>query len=103
MTDFFRKKSREKLYRQWIENEGLSPEDLPPDMKNDTQDSDTDGEIAAHQPLRQNLPADHSGVPSFDRLLASPSFRLVLGMAVTIVSLLVILAILLTMLVMRGC
>ena len=38
MTNFFRQLSRKKLYRQWVEQEGLSPEDLPEDLKKDERD-----------------------------------------------------------------
>ena len=34
-TNFFQKRNRERLYRQWMEHEGISLEDVPPDVLQD--------------------------------------------------------------------
>jgi uncharacterized membrane protein len=97
MTNFFRKRGREKLYKQWVEKEGLSPEDLPADLTKDTKNSKETNEISPHQEYRPR-----TGLQT-DRLSSSISVRFILVMAMIIVVLLVALSVVSTVLIMRGC
>ena len=100
MTNFFRRLSREKLYKQWVENEGLSPEDLPEDLKKGAGDSmETD-----ENSIGKESPRSLFGLKTGQRvegMFTFVSFRLILIMAIIIMVLLVALAVVLTVLVMR--
>ncbi|MDP3879575.1 MAG: hypothetical protein Q8Q07_04610 [Dehalococcoidales bacterium] len=97
MTSFFRKLGREKLYKQWIEQEGLSPEDLPEDLKKDERDSgdDPDYEISPGRGYRSRIGGQS------DIILNPATIRFMLVMALIIVVLLVALSVLITVLIMR--
>jgi hypothetical protein len=102
MTNFFRKLSREKLYKQWVDNAGLSPDDLPPEMKKDTGElvEDDDTMAGASSPRREFRPG--MGL-SFDSLLTSRNLRFIGILALIIVILLVVLSVITTVLIMRSC
>ena len=102
MTNFFRKLSREKLYKQWVEKEGLSPEDLPADLKKDGRDSieTNDNSVYEVSHSREFRPKIGQQIGS---IFTSTSTRFLLIMALIIVVLLVALLVLLTILIMRGC
>jgi hypothetical protein len=102
MANFFRKLSREKLYKQWIENAGLSPEDLPADLKKDVADSAESGVGSAGgiSPRGEFRPGIGQQI---DSLLNSRSIRFIGILALIIVILLVVLAVLSTVLIMRSC
>jgi hypothetical protein len=101
MTNFFRKLSREKLYKQWVNSAGLSPEDLPPDMKKDTGDSMENGDSASLSGPRSELRPGR-GLP-IDSLLTSRSIRFIGILALIIIILLVALSVISTVLIMRSC
>jgi hypothetical protein len=102
MINFFRKRGREKLYKQWVEKEGLSPEDLPADVKKDVRDSPVTGENSVNEgrPHREYRPK--TGL-QIDSLFPSGSVRFLLVMALIIIILLVALSVVSTVLIMRGC
>lgn len=102
MTNFFRKRSREKLYKQWVEKEGLSPEDLPADLKKNAGDFMETDENAFNEASPRGEFRPKMG-QQIDSVFASPSVRLVLIMAFIIIILLVALSVVSTVLVMRGC
>ena len=102
MTNFFRKLSREKLYKQWVDKAGLSPEDLPPDMKKEAEDSVEDDDIPAGVSGRRREFRSGMG-QSFDSLLTSGSMRFIGILALIIVILLVALSVISTVLIMRSC
>jgi hypothetical protein len=100
MTNFFRKLSRERLYKQWVKQEGLSPEDLPEDLKKGKKDfinndDDSDYEIS---PDRDYFPK--MGRQS-DITFNSATIRFILIMALIIIVLLVALSVLITILIIR--
>ena len=102
MANFFRKRSREKLYKQWVEKEGLSPEDLPADLKKDRQRSAEINENSDNEtsPLGEYRPKMGLQIES---IFSSISIRLVLVMALISDILLVALSVVSTVLIMRGC
>lgn len=101
MTNFFRKLSREKLYKQWVDNAGLSPEDLPPDMQKDTGDSAENADTGSISgPRREFRPG--RGL-TIDSLLTTGSLRFIGILALIIVILLVALSVISTVLIMRSC
>ncbi len=102
MANFFRKRSREKLYKQWVEKEGLSPGDLPADLKKDTGRST---EIDENSVNETSSPSEYRPKKSLqiESIFSSVSVRLVLVMALIIVILLIALSIVSTVLIMRGC
>jgi hypothetical protein len=100
MAGFFKKFGREKLYKQWVDKEGLSPDDLPPDLKKDTGDStevddDLDDGVVTRREFRPRTGRQA------DNISASISMRFVFIMALVIVVLLVIVSVLATVLIMR--
>jgi hypothetical protein len=100
MAGFFRKLSREKLYRQWVDKEGLSPDDLPEDLKKTKGDSaeiedDSAGEIS---PPREYGPRIRRQV---DDLSMAINTRFIIIMALIIAVLLVAVSVLATVLIMR--
>jgi hypothetical protein len=99
MTNFFRKLNRERLYKQWVENAGLPPEDLPPDLKKETG-YPAESESAGMAPRREFRAV---GSQTIDTLLNSRNMRFIGIMALIIVVLLIVLAVLATVLVMRSC
>jgi hypothetical protein len=102
MTNFFRKLSRDKLYKQWVDKAGLSPEDLPPDLKKDTGDSaEKDANLAAEiSPRREFRPRMAQPI---DNLLNSGNIRFIGILALIIAILLIVLSVLSTVLIMRSC
>jgi hypothetical protein len=102
MTDFFKKKAREKLYKQWVEKEGLSPEDLPADIKKDERNIKEAGDKADNETRFQGKSGQNTG-QQLERLFTATSLRFIFIMAIIIVALLVALSVLSTILVMRGC
>jgi hypothetical protein len=99
MTNFFRKLKRERLYKQWVENAGLPPEDLPPDLKKDAGYSA--GSEATGITPRREFRARMS--QPIDTLLNSRNLRFIGIMALIIVILLIALSVLATVLIMRSC
>jgi hypothetical protein len=102
MANFFQKRSREKLYKQWVEKEGLSPEDLPADLKKDARhsteaDEKLSNKISPHREYRPDMGLQVNSI------FSSISVRFILAMAVVIIILLVALAVVSTVLIMRGC
>jgi hypothetical protein len=100
MAGFFRKFGREKLYKQWVDKEGLSPDDLPPDLKKDIGDSvevdnDLDDGVVPRREFRPGMGRQA------DNISSSISMRFVFIMALVIVVLLVIVSVLATVLIMR--
>ena len=102
MTNFFQKLSRENLYKQWVKKEGLSPEDLPADLKKDKRGSiaTNDNSVYEVSHSREFHPKIGQQISS---IFSSASTRFLLIMALVIVVLLVALSVLLTILIMRGC
>ena len=102
MTNFFQKRSREKLYKQWVEKEGLSPDNLPADLKKSSRDATgtDDDSVNAASPRREFRPRVGQQI---DNLFSSISLRFILVMALIIVVLLVALSVVSTVLIMRGC
>ncbi|MFC1981696.1 hypothetical protein ACFLVN_05615 [Chloroflexota bacterium] len=102
MTNFFRKLSREKLYKQWVEREGLSSEDLPADLKKDERGSIEHNNNSVYEvsPGRKFRPKIGQQIES---IFTSTGIRFLFIMAIIIVVLLVALSVLLTILIMRGC
>ena len=101
MTNLFRKLRRGKLYKQWVEKEGLSPEDLPADLKKDERDSiGTNNSVYEVSPSREFRPKMGQQI---DSIFASTSIRFILIMALIIAVLLVALSVLLTILIMQAC
>jgi hypothetical protein len=90
------------LYKQWVNNAGLSPDDLPPEMKKETEElaegDDTMADVSGH---RRELRSG-TGLP-FDNLLTSRSMRFIGIMALIIIVLLVALSVITTVLIMRSC
>ena len=102
MTNFFRKLSREKLYKQWVKKEGLSPEDLPADLKKDERDTIERNNDSAYQPVSGERYQPKVG-QQIDSIFSSIGIRFILIMALIIVVLLVAFSVLLTVFIMRGC
>lgn len=102
MANFFRKRSREKLYKQWVEKEGLSPEDIPEDLKRDRQLSTEIDENSVNDTSSPGEYRPRIGL-QIESIFTSLSARLVLVMALIIVILLVALSVISTVLIMRGC
>ena len=102
MTNFFRKLSREKLYKQWVEKEGLSPDDLPADRKKDERDSIETNNNSVYEvsPGREFRPKMGQQI---DSIFTSTSIPFILIIALIIIVLLVAVSVLLTILIMRGC
>ena len=101
MTNFFKKHGRDKLYRQWVEKAGLSPEDLPPDMKKDTGETtefedDSGEDVFPHRGLQ-------GGTGRSNGIITIVSGRLIIIMGLIIVVLLVLVSVLSTVLALRGC
>ena len=99
---FLRNWQRGRLYKQWVDKEGLSPEDLPADLKKDKRDSVETNDNSNYEisPAGEFRPRMGQQV---DSLFTSTNVRFILIMALIIVVLLVTLSVLLTILVMRGC
>jgi uncharacterized membrane protein len=102
MTDFFQKRAREKLYKQWVEKEGLSPEDLPADLKKDERNIKEAGGKAENEAWSQGKSGQNTG-QQLDRMFTSTSLRFIFVLAIIIAILLVALSVLSTILIMRGC
>jgi|GEM_PF-2935810 len=100
MAGFFRKLGREKLYKQWVDKEGLSPEDLPEDLKKGTRASEEieDDTIDEVSPRREYHPGMRRQVDGLSTVISS---RFVLIMALAIMVLLVVVSVLVTVLIMR--
>ena len=107
MSGFWQRRRRSKLYKQWVEKDGLSPEEVPQDLLQGGKE----------RPPRQ--PPDESG-SSFEGVLeeqfpgdARPQYvnkghilvpvRYVILGGGLVVLLLVVLAVVLTVFVMRSC
>ena len=102
MTNFFRKLSREKLYKQWVKKEGLSPEDLPAELKKDERDTIERNNDSAYKPVSGERYQPKVG-QQIDSIFSSIGIRFILIMALIIVVLLVAFSVLLTVFIMRGC
>ena len=100
MAGFFKKLGREKLYKQWVDKEGLSPDDLPEDLKKDTRvpaeiEDDTIDEVSASREYRPGMRRQVDGLSTVI------SSRFVVIMALAIMVLLVVVSVLVTVLIMR--
>ncbi len=100
MAGFFKKFGREKLYKQWVDKEGLSPDDLPEDLKKDISDTaefddDSVDEVSARREFRPKTGR------RIDDISTVINTRFVFIMALIIVILLVIVSVLATVLIMR--
>ena len=102
MTNFFRKRGREKLYKQWVEKEGLSPEDLPADLNKAAGESTETDENPVNEVIPHREYRPRTGL-QIDSIFSSISARFLLVMALIIVILLVALSVVSTVLIMRGC
>jgi len=92
MMSFLQRMRKAKLYKQWVEKSGLSPEDIPPDL---------------HE--SKNEEADHEGSYEGKRLQYGDSVLLRLRikyiflMGFLIATLLVALSVVSTILIMQSC
>jgi hypothetical protein len=102
MANFFRKLSRERLYKQWIDNEGLPPEDLPEDLKKDSKDAkDTDDNSLDGMNLHREVRTNRG--QQTDNIFSLLSVRFIYIVALIIAILLVVVSVLSTILIMRAC
>ena len=107
VLDYLHRRSRSKLYQQWVVRDGLSPEEIP----NDLQEGGKERlyKRSAHEFGLSSEDAQYDEIPEFthrpgvDNVLLRLSVRYIFLGAVLITSLLVILAIVLTILIMRSC
>jgi len=100
-TNFFQKRNRERLYRQWMEHEDISLEDVPPDVLQDIRRKELNSlqegtELSGEDMYEGNL--SHMRTQNLsDRFLIVPT-RYVWAALYIIIVLLVALAIVITLL-----
>jgi hypothetical protein len=100
MAGFFRKLGREKLYKQWVDKEGLSPDDLPEDLKKSKGASAEieDNSVDEVNPRREYRPGTRRQAGDLSTVINT---RLILIMTLIIMVLLVAVSVLATVLIMR--
>ena len=101
MLDFLRNRNRVKLYNQWIERDGLSPDDMPPDLKkskNDTMEGNSIFENEAEQAGYQGKQIQRG-----DTVFLGFRVKYIYVMGFIIAILLIAVSITLTILIMQAC
>ena len=92
MTDYFNKRKKQKLYKQWVESSGLPPDSIP---------SELDQRDDFNEPENGNSEKRWLGIQS--GLTIHLTIRHLLYLVLIIIVLLIITASLATILVMRSC
>ena len=92
MTSYFDKRKKQKLYQQWVDKSGLSPESVPGDLE---QEGDS------YEGMDENSEKRRPGIQS--GLTFRLTMRHLLYLVLIIVVLLITTASLATVLIMRSC
>jgi uncharacterized membrane protein len=100
MAGFFKKLGREKLYRQWVDKEGLSPDNLPEELKKSKRASAevADDSVDEVSPRREHGPGIRRKADDFSSVINT---RFIFIIALIIMVLLVVVSVLATVLIMR--
>ena len=98
ISDYFERRRKGKLFQQWVNQAGLPPEEIPPEVLNGESAKETDlapDDIAEGKVPRYTTPI------SIDRGMVRLPFRYVLLGLFIIALLLVTLSVVITILIMR--
>jgi hypothetical protein len=92
MKNYFDKKKKNKLYHQWVEKSGLSPDNVPEEFEEKS---------AAHETPGENAEESRQGIRSV--LTFRVTLRHLLYLVLVIIALLISTVSLATVLIMRSC
>ena len=96
---YLQRKSKERLYRQWVEKAELAPEQIPPDVLG--EQSAEEAELAAEDIRRMGEPGYTASIDVDRRMVRLPLRYVLIGLSI-IASLLVVLSVVITILIMRS-
>ncbi|MFC1940214.1 hypothetical protein ACFLXO_05980 [Chloroflexota bacterium] len=102
MAGLFDRRKKKKLYQQWVERDNLPPEEIPSEIM-ECEEEEPDESGLPLEPASEERNYRRKMQINADRRLVSLPVRVVLLGVSFIAFLLVIIAILLTVLIMKGC
>ena len=96
---YLQRKSKERLYTQWVDHDELSPEQIPPEVLGEP--SAEEAELAAEDIRRVGVPGYTASIDVDRSMVRLPLRYVLIGISI-IASLLVVLSVLITILIMRS-
>ena len=100
ISGYFERRRKARLHRQWVNQGGLPPEEIPPEMPNAQSAKETD--LATEDITHEDVPG-YTAQINIDRGMVRLPFRYVLLGLFIIALLLVTLSVVSTILSMRSC
>ena len=97
ISNYFQRKRKERLFRQWVDQGALSSEEVPLDL---LEEKSTDDADMAPERTHQRTVPDYSALTDIDKGIIRLPIRYVLILISIVAALLVALAIIITVLIM---